>query len=160
MPKKKNDEPEQSAEEQAMVQRVDTMMSTELPKEKVSKLETTTKPPIVIALADETKPGPDPAPEVGPDIDDGIAQGSEPQTEPVQADNLLEDSDTDEAVDEIVANESDTMLAVSDALSARKQKLLSSGRKHGGPIKHKWIWLLVFVVLLGTAIDFLLFASG
>jgi hypothetical protein len=206
MPNKKSDEPEMSADEQALEHRVDVMMSTELvgadpavsvpvaekpddkkPTSKVTgdqktapklpaKLlknvksdeapepKTPAAPPIVIALADETEPGPNLVSEDGQDTEADVAEAAEFQTEPAQDQNqkndLLEDSSTDEAVDEIVANESDTILAVDDALAVRKQRLISAGQTHGGFVKHKWIWFLGFVVLLGTAIDLFIFISG
>jgi hypothetical protein len=184
MPKKKPEEPEQSTDDKALEHRVDVMMSTELaevsalaaeklggkkradtsdakedqktaPKLSAKLLKgveasdaseepkTPAKPPIVIALADEAEPEPAPAPEPAP-----------VQT---QENDPLEDSGTDEAVDDIVAKEGDTILAVGDAITAREQRTAAPGQTSGGTARHKWIWFLVLVVLIGTAIDVFLF---
>jgi len=194
MPKKKTDEPEQSADEKVLVQRVDAMMSTEL--EKVSALaaeklggkkpaakstavgdqktapklsakllkgvgagevseepKAPAEPPIVIALSDETKPGPAPAPEVSEAQDEPAPAPPSPDNDP------LEDSGTDEAVDDIVAKESDTMLALGDAVVAREQRTAEPGQSSAKPPKHKWVWFLLLVVLAGSAIDVYLFVA-
>ena len=197
MPKKKPEEPEQSADDKALEHRVDVMMSTELaevsalaaeklgakkpaasseaksevkedqktaPKlsAKLTKaieaaeapeLKVPAEPPIVITLADEAKPEePVPAPEV---------PESQPEAtpEPSQENDPLEDSSTNEAVDDIVAKEGDTILAVGDAMVAREQKTASPGHTSGVTAKHKWLWFLVLIVLLGTAADVYLFVS-
>jgi hypothetical protein len=72
----------------------------------------------------------------------------------------LEDSATDKAVDDIVAHEGDTILAVNDALVARKQADAQPGRPSGKQGKHKWLWFVGLVVLIGTAIDLFLLLSG
>jgi hypothetical protein len=198
MPKKKPDEPEQSADDKALEHRVDVMMSTELAKvsalaaeklggkkpaasseaksevkedqktapklsakllkgveagEASEEPKTPAEPPIVIALADEAKPEePAPAPEV-PESQPEPAPTLTPENDP------LEDSGTDEAVDDIVAKEGDTILAVGDALVAQEQRTATPGQTSGPPSKHKWLWFLVLVVLAGTAIDVFLFMS-
>jgi hypothetical protein len=174
MPKKKPEEPEQSADDKALEHRVDVMMSTELaevsalaaeklgdksdaageqktaPKlpaklDQIVEAAEASKPPIVITLADEAEPEPAPAPEPAP-----------VQT---QENDPLEDSGTNEAVDDIVAKEGDTILAVGDAMVAREQRTASPGQTSGGTAKHKWLWFLVLVVLAGTAVDVFLFVS-
>lgn len=169
MSKKKSDEPEESAENQELVRRVDAMMSTELPEEAapkvppkrpktkddadVTKLEPPADPPIVITLADENKspepPEPsDPPQEPAADSDTKSGEPSEDQTQ-----DPLEDSATDEAVDDIVAHEGDTVLAVNDALTARKQATAQPGQPSGPRSSHKWLLIIILIILLGTAAD-------
>jgi hypothetical protein len=189
MPKKKPEEPEQSADDKALEHRVDVMMSTELAevsalaaeklgaKKPAGKSDTAAEqktvpklpakftkaieapeasepkvpaePPIVITLADEAEAEPEPEPAPAP----------EPAQSQTQENDPLEDSSTNEAVDDIVAKEGDTILAVGDAMVAREQKTASLGQTSGGTAKHKWLWFLVLVVLLGTAADVYLFVS-
>lgn len=185
MPKKKPEEPEQSADDKALEHRVDVMMSTELaevsalaaeklgdkkpadtsdakedqktapklpPKlTKVVEAAEAHKPPIVITMADETEAETEPEPEPAP--------APEPAPVQTQENDPLEDSGTDEAVDDIVAKEGDTILAVGDAMVAREQRTASPGQTSGGTTRHKWLWFLVLVVLAGTAIDVFLFVS-
>lgn len=152
MPKKKSNRSEASAENEKLVQRVDSMMSTELsadappkptvmadepddkktddqkpaiiiPKNQKTAPELSAKPPIVISLADEAPKDP------------------------------LEDSATDKAVDDIVAHEGDTVLAVNDALAARKQATAEPGQPSGPRSSHKTFWIILLIILLGTAAD-------
>jgi hypothetical protein len=187
MTKKKSEEPEQSTNDKALEHRVDVMMSTELaevsalaaeklgakkpvgesdtagdqktaPKlpakltkvveaAEASEPKTPTESPIVITLADEAEAEPEPAPA--------------PEAVPVQTqeNDPLEDSGTDEAVDDIVAKEGDTILAVGDAMVAREQRTAAPGQTSGGTAKHKWVWFLILIVLIGTAVDVFLFVS-
>ncbi len=193
MSKKKSSEPEELAEDQVLVRRVDAMMSTELPddapvkppativepdkkqstadvpkdqktapqlppkllkdtetdevtKDTVTKLKTPAEPPIVITLADEAaedKTSEEPAAE---------PQVNEPTQKPEPKADPLEDNATDQAVDDIVAHESDTVLAVNDALTAHQQATAQPGQPSGRD-HHKWLWLIILIILLGTAAD-------
>lgn len=121
------------------------------------------KAPIVIALTDDTKAKPAPVSEDNSDANDDTTPAQLPQAELAQdqspENDLLEDNSTNEAVDDIVAKESDTVLAVGDALIAREQRLASPEPTHDSVIKHKWTWFLLLVVLFGTIIDFFIFKS-
>lgn len=198
MSKKKANKPEESAENQELVRRVDAMMSTELPdepparpvsivvapddqkpvpvktknqktapklspkllksvegdevtKDEVTKLKTPAKPPIVITLADEDKAAEEPA--AKPEAEEAAAEPPKAQDK-----DPLEDSATDKAVDDIVAHEGDTVLAVTDALTARQQAVAQPGRPSGRS-DHKWLWLLILIILLGTAADVAIYLS-
>ena len=135
MPKKKSSQPEESAEKQELVHRVDAMMSTELPE---------------AAPAESVKPvraGKVIKPETPAEL-------PQPQDQPQpQRQDPLEDGATDKAVDDIVAHEGDTVLAVNDALTARQQATAQPGRPSGDRAHHKWLWLIILIILLGTAAD-------
>lgn len=209
MPKKKSDKSEESTENQELVRRVDSMMSTELPADvppkpvvmadepdskkadgkkpsdkkpaasapknqktapelpskalkdtgaeeiKVTKLETPAKPPLVISLADEATKDNEPeeaAEEPAAEADSEVAKP--PQT---PANDPLEDNATDKAVDDIVAHEGDTVLAVNDALTARKQATAEPGQISGRRRSHKLFWIVILIILLGTAADAAIF---
>jgi hypothetical protein len=123
--------------------------------DEVSEPKTPPEPPIVIALSDETKPeAPEPAaPDPVPQDDDPAPAPPSPANDP------LEDSGTDQAVDDIVAKEGDTMLAFGDAVVAREQRTAEPGQTSGPSAKHSWLWFLFLVVLAGSAIDVYLFVS-
>ncbi len=185
---KKKSESGKTSEQEELVQRVDSMMSTELPADvppkptvmtdepddkkpassapknqktapelskkllkdkkaeetEVTKLETPDKPPIVISLADE---------------DEDKASGEQPDesSEETPAKDPLEDKATDKAVDDIVAHEGDTVLAVNDALTARKQATAEPGQPSGPRSSHKLFWIIIYIILLGIAADAAIF---
>lgn len=85
---------------------------------------------------------------------------AEPAQDQTREADPLEDSGTDEAVDDIVAHEGDTVLAVNDALAARQEKIAEASQSRQRHFKHKWFWFLVLVIILGTAIDLFIFLSG
>lgn len=133
------------------------LKSLETETSKPAKSEALAGPPIVIKLADEgeTSPEPDAEPESKPE-----GELPEPEeTDQGQPNDLLEDSDTNKAVDDIVAHESDTILAVNDALAARQQEDAQPGRPAGSRSRHKWLWFIGFVILVGTAVDAFIFLS-
>jgi hypothetical protein len=156
MAKKKD---EKSEEEKALEQRVDEMMSPnkpDFPKEVAEKAETKggekvaevykpeipEKPPIIMTLEDE---------KAAEKASEEVAT-----TEPNDDDNgkdAFDDKETDKAVDDISAHESDKLLAVDDAMAARKQKQAAavkatSGGKLKKLLKSKWTWLLLLLVLI------------
>jgi hypothetical protein len=62
----------------------------------------------------------------------------------------IDDVRTDEAVDDIVAHESDTMLAIEDAkVDRHKQAVEKQGKKHGSG---GWAWLLLALLIIGAGI--------
>ncbi len=106
------------------------------------KLKTPDKPPIVIALADT-------------EADKAVEQPAPATETPVPAtgnipDDPLQDGATDKAVDEIVAKEGDTLLALDDAKAARRQAPQPSGWKDklAGLFKNKKTWAVLLVLLI------------
>jgi hypothetical protein len=181
---KKKSKSEKTSEQDALVQRVDSMMSTELPA---------ATPPKPVVMADEpdddgagdkkseviapktqktapellTEPLKDTEAEESPDetpeepVDDAEPEPAETEAAPAETDeppqapakDPLEDSATDQAVDDIVSHEGDTVLAVDDALTARKQATAEPGQPSGPHSSHKTFWIIILIVLLGTAAD-------
>jgi hypothetical protein len=161
-------QPEQPAEDEVLVRRVDNMMSAERrnpnpappqgpyqpkkaqattapPLSDVYKPKKSAEPPLVIKLADETPPlsaEPTPAAPVGPSA------------------GPLDDRQTDAAVDDIAAKESDELLAVADARAARRARALTPKKpswqtRLKGLLKNKWTWLgLVIVLIIVFALPF------
>lgn len=108
-----------------------------------------TKPPIVMALADEHKSVAAAAGASQPASQSTLAS----DTADIPNSTPFDDSATDKAVDDIVASESDKLLAVDDAIAARKQRA-SSGPSGGGwkgklgaLLKNKWTWVGLIVLL-------------
>jgi hypothetical protein len=118
----------------------------EVTKDKITKLETPAKPPLVITLADEANEDKTSEEPTAESKTNEPAQKTEPKADP------LEDNATDQAVDDIVSHEGDTVLAVNDALTARQQATAQPGQPSGRS-RHKWLWLVILIILLGTAAD-------
>jgi hypothetical protein len=103
-----------------------------------------------------------PEPETPPEPEAETPEAPEaPDLEPIEdpaADDIdpLEDDDTDQAVDDIVAHEGDTVLAVNDALVAREE---GEAEPAGPRVKHMWAWFILFIVLAGSAVDAYIFLS-
>ncbi|MEK7599598.1 MAG: hypothetical protein AAB462_00995 [Patescibacteria group bacterium] len=126
---------------------------------KAYKLETPTEPPIVIALADAEEPKSIEEPVLKPAEE---SESSEPISQPVDAetpipDDPLEDGATNKAVDEIVAKEGDTLLALDDAKAARSQPKEPTGfkAKLASIFKSKRTWAIVlalFVVAMAVPV--------
>lgn len=79
-----------------------------------------------------------------------VAATSAATKDPKVADQL-DDSATDKAIDDIMVNESDTVLAAEDAAKSRSQKSKASGGlkpKLRSLVRNKWTWLGVIVVLV------------
>jgi hypothetical protein len=141
------------------------LKDAEAEKVEVTKLETPDKPPIVISLADEDmtseKQLDEPPSESPEETPEEPAIEAKPEAAPTETDKLpqapakdpLEDNATDKAVDDIVAHEGDTVLAVNDALTARKEATAQPGRPSGARSHHRWFWLIILIILLGTAAD-------
>lgn len=140
---KKADDTEQSAEQQALEARVDALMDPERPAKPVTtiknlKSEETDMPkePVKISVDDAPKPQEEP---------EAMLPAKEPTVE-------LEDSETEKAVDDIVAKEGDTVLAVEDAKLAKQQGKVKSGggwkAKFRALIRNKWTWIGAAVVLI------------
>lgn len=197
MRNKKSAQADGSPEEEAVVKRVDRMLSTELPEEKSAdaagqppaektlKITPTqpegasTAPAIPESLLKQIKADDDAeAPKPPLKIDSSTAQAAE-ASKPGKADTMpveaadqeaeppvnsvetgpqsveLGDRQTDQAVDEIVAREGDTVLALEDAKNRRSQPSSTPGFKDKikAFFKNKWTWLgllLVLIVLLGV----------
>lgn len=162
-------QPEQPAEDEALVKRVDDMMAPGArnpkptppqgpyqpkkveptgapPLSGVYKPKQTAKPPLVIKLADDDEDKTEAKSTVPePDLD-------EPAPEEPADSTPIDDQQTDEAVDDIAAKESDTVLALEDARAARKSKALNE--KPGWKarlkslLKNKWTWVGVAVLLV------------
>lgn len=122
---------------------------------KITKLETPAKPPIVISLSDEDKTPEEQSDTSLEETSDEASDEPTPETKPLPTADKdpLEDKDTDKAVDDIVAHEGDTVLAVNDALTARKQAAVQPGQPSGPRRSHKMFWIVVLIILLGTAAD-------
>ena len=175
MPDKKPSEPDLPAEEEVLKRQVDEMMSVsatdgtpavstgieprdivklgtapKLPKGEVYKLKEPAKPPLVIKLADESSPAQAVKPtELPPEPE--LSEPTEPEAEPEST--PIDDSATEEAVDDIAAKESDMVLALEDARAAKKAGVVVSG----GPgwkdrlknlFKSKKTWAAVAILLL------------
>ncbi|MEK7059631.1 MAG: hypothetical protein AAB971_02655 [Patescibacteria group bacterium] len=144
----------------------DELMATEAKDTdtpKTYKLKTPSEPPIVIALADADT-NTDTNTDVGAKTEDAAkditkkaASLNKAAEETTPADNELpddplKDGATDKAVDEIVANEGDTLLALADAKAARKQAANNkpSGwkQKFAALFKSKRTWIVVGLLLL------------
>lgn len=159
---KKSQEPDKSPDEAALEEHVDEMMSVDKHETDVSKLaEDFNKQALAsrpLTPANETKSTAPELPEAAqaestepPTSNE--ADNSESQTElaPVP-DQTLDDQKTDEAVDEIVAEEGDTVLAVEDA---RRKKLTGAAKppsdwkaKLKSFFKNKWTWAGIAVILI------------
>lgn len=117
---------------------------------------TTADPPLVVKLADEGQESPEleAEPEAAPDL--------EPIEDPTDTEtnvDSLEDNDTDKAVDDIVAREGDTVLAVNDALVAREQDQAEATAPAGPRVKHKWAWFIFLIIVVGSAVDAYIFLT-
>lgn len=171
-------QPEASAEDEALIKRVDDMMapvrrnlnpappqgpyqpkkiepdtlprpSTAPPLKGVYKPKTTyAKPPLVIKLADAEATPKTESLTVDKAAELAASSSEAMPTEP------FGDQKTDQAVDDIAAKESDTILAVEDARVARKTQAVNSqpgrGAKLKALLKNKWIWLGLLIVLLAV----------
>jgi hypothetical protein len=104
-------------------------------------------PPEPAAEPEPEKPPAEPVP-VAP------AEVEEPPSEPiVSTDNLLENSETDRAVEDIVIHEGDTQLAVDDAIA--KRKAAEADNVHGPGLISRffsspWTWLFIIGIAAVT----------
>ncbi len=170
MPDKKSIEPKKSDAEKALEARVEAMMDPDKPDAVVtsgadSAAETVTvhklSPQSAPALPkkllkqipeDKTaKPGELHAP---------IPEAVEAESSVEPAEQPLEDSETDKAVDDIVAKEGDIVLAVEDARATRSNQAVVRGDSSWKDnlrhlVRNKWTWIgLVTVLVLLFAVPF------
>lgn len=83
------------------------------------------------------------------------AEAETPTPAPIPDQTILDDSQTDEAVEDIVAHEGDTQLAVEDAVARQRTEAAEAGRRPGPVIRFftsLWLWLFV---LMAAAVIYL-----
>lgn len=184
MGNKKPKIPEKTPAETALEQSVDEMMDVEadrsskanpvvadgattapvLPQEMQSeiaeehkvevKVKPSAKPVVVAPLAIEQLDDISAEVEGNPEEENEPEPEADPDIDAVGGSTNLDDASIDEAVDDIAANESDTVLAVADAKTAKKAR--SSAPKQSGSWKHKlksilknkWTWIITAIVLV------------
>jgi len=172
MPNKKDKpEPEAPSEEKILEERVDAMMDPKRPEE-VSPVPVDESEP---QAADEALPpldifaGASSAPDVpkelvvkGAKTQNNSEQAPEPEetageTADVPSESQLDDSVSDAAVDDIVAHESDTVLAAEDiAIEQQKAAAPKPKKIHHHPV----FWTLVALIAVVAVATAFLFVSG
>jgi len=168
MPNKKDKpEPEAPSEEKILEERVDAMMDPKRPEE-VSPVPVDESEP---QAADEALPpldifaGASSAPDVpkelvvkGAKTQNNSEQAPEPEeTADVPSEPQLDDSVSDAAVDDIVAHESDTVLAAEDTAIEQQKVTAPRPRKiHHHPV----FWTLVALIAIVAVATAFLFVSG
>ena len=169
MADKKPDSPQENPEDQQLIRRVDDMMNVRgeapdgskpmPPNSDVSSMAATVNEALAQGLgADEAKPAPATAPELTSEPEnppENVTTAKpeapkEPEDPPVNP--TVEGKDTDRAVEEIVASESDEILAIEDAKLDKKQKAVVSKDSFKDKLNrlfhNRRAWLLFVVILL------------
>jgi hypothetical protein len=192
MRNKKKDEPEKTPEQEALEQRVDAMMDPNKPDEApVATAEppvaekpavkvpgagkgTKTAPRLSTKLRKQIGAADVPAKPLSIDKLDALTESiAEPETpsEPeapetpdiTEQSMELNDSRTDEAVDDIVSYEGDVMLAIADSTAAERNKQVAPIPDKKGT-HHTFatiIWTLVFlIVVIAIVLGWLLVTGG
>lgn len=174
---RKKDKSSAATTESPLEQRVDAMMDPSLPDQPAAPPEapdtpatsSTALPPLDIFNDPKTAPdvpkellkqlGAAPAASQPADNARPAKQSLAEEVAPTPAEQpALDDDTTDAAVDDIVAHESDTVLAAEDA--AQRPAAAPAGRQRQGRIgtlvRQWWFWLLAIVILLavGAAVPY------
>ncbi len=130
---------DQATAPQLPAQLLKTIGKTKTPKSSLKIIKSTPPEPAPEPEPETTVPE-TPAPSTEPAIDKPV-----PDSRPLPADNPLDDSATDKAVDSIIAEEANTQLAVDDAVA--RQKAAAAGGPGPG-LLHRfftspWTWLFI-----------------
>lgn len=165
MSNKKSEATDKSAELQELESRVDAMMSTELAKAKLPKsapapaAKKTSSLRVISNYDDSRKTAPELSPKLLKNIKTDPSPPPEPSAQPEPpaeptaapaspkpAKNILEDSETDKAVEDIVVHEGDTQLAVDDAIAKRRTAEAELQNQRGvlsAIFTSYWTWLFI-----------------
>ncbi len=161
MPDKKAARPPATPEDEALQQRVEMIMG-EKNADGVTPALTGHKSdnPPAIDIFNDPKTAPAVSPtllkQIGAEPADKVSSAVEPEASTVETATEadvdpanLDDADTDKAVDDIVVNESDTVLAAEDAASDTTIPKVAS-KRHRLPkfLRNKWLWIGLGVVLV------------
>ena len=166
MPKKKKHGPEELSEQEKLNRRVDAMMDPKRPDESPDPppldifKDAKTAPELPGKLAGKVdKEVSEPAAPVKPAPAEPKPEPQEAPKDPVGKKDPLDDKATDAAVNDIAAKESNTLLALQDAIGHKATRVagnLAQQDRKKARLRH-WLWLIfivVFIILVLLALPF------